>query len=150
MIHAIDLRAPIVPGKSAAGFTLGTSIHSIDPAVLRGFHYEEVKNDFLKPEDRAKKYIQHDVVLYFERDTLTQIAVMRNYVGKIEGKLGIGRTVSEFEELFGGVKGDDEGNMVFSNLRGLCFECNQGDRSEHWEEEIRAMKVEEIYVFGVE
>ncbi len=146
--YTINLNAPIVPGKSAAGFRLGILRSEIDKEVMKQFRYQEVKNDYLEAADRTKKYLTDDVILWFEHDTLTQITVMGNYKGLAAKSVGIGNTLGDFEIPFGDVRHDREVSaFVFGNLDGMCVESEDGDVNETRTDILRGKVVKAIYIY---
>jgi hypothetical protein len=77
----LDLNAPIIPGKSAAGLTLGDSIETIN---LENF-VEEIRKPSLTPtppETWTCVYFGDDLILFFKNNILNQIGVQGSYTGK--------------------------------------------------------------------
>jgi hypothetical protein len=136
-----DLNAPIVPGNSVAGMTLGaaataiigraTSAHTV--VVLAPGH---IKYDF------------GTVAVWVRGVHIAQIGVFRGYRGLMQGGVGIGSTLSEVQAVMGTISEDDDDNLVVSGSPGWCFE------TEEWLAGRRpienpSVRVTEIYVFPI-
>ncbi len=146
-VDKIDLNAPIVAGKSAAGFMLGMQKNDVSKEVLNLFTVTEIINEYVK-DLSLYKYYTDEVILFFEQDQLTQIGLFNNYKGTIHNELGLGSVVRDFETVFGDMVEGDEDQLVFSNLKGLCFEVDASTyTSANWKVEIPKQKVTEIYIY---
>lgn len=146
--YQIDLNAPIVPGHSAAGFTIGMMIRDIDAEVLGSFRFTEKINKYISDLPPLHEYSTDDIILYFNRDKLTQIGLMGNYKGKLETNLGLGDMVRDFEKKHGAMKQGGEDELSFANLKGLCFEVDYSKyNSGNWKTAIPNLPVTEIYIF---
>jgi len=146
-VHKIDLNAHIVAGKSAAGFMLGMQKNDVSKEVLNLFTVTEIVNEYVKNLS-LYKYYTDEVILFFEQDQLTQIGLLNNYKGTVYNELGLGSVVKDFETVFGDMVEGDEDQLVFSNLKGLCFEVDSSTYTNaNWKVEIPKQKVTEIYIY---
>lgn len=146
-VHRIDLNAPIVAGKSAAGFMLGMHKNNLSKEVLNLFTVTEIVNEHVK-DLSLYKYYTEEVTLFFKDDKLSQIGLFNNYKGTVYNELGLGSVVKDFETVFGDMVEGDEDQLVFSNLKGLCFEVDSSTyTSANWKVEIPKQKVTEIYIY---
>lgn len=146
--YKIDLNAAIIAGKSAAGFILGINKEDIDKQVLISFEFIEIYNKYLPDYPPLNEYRTKDVILHFHENKLTQIGLIGNYNGKLDNNLGLGDLVRDFEVVYGNLKEGDEEELVFSNLKGLCFEVdNKKYNSDNWTTEIPRLPVTEIYIY---
>lgn len=147
-IYKIDENAPIIPGKSAAGFTLGIKKSDIDKQVLDLFEFIEIYNKYLPECPPLHEYRTKDLILHFYENKLTQIGLIGNYKGKLDDNLGLGDLVKDFELKYGDLTEGDEEELVFSNLKGLCFEVdNSKYNSDNWTIEIPKLPIKEIYIY---
>ncbi len=148
--YQIDLNVPIIPGQSAGGFSLGLNKADIDKQILDSFEFREIYNKYLPDFPPLHVYSTEDLVLHFSKDKLVQIGVTRNYKGKLVINLGLGDLVKDFEVTYGQMIEGDEDELVFTNLKGLCFEVDYTDcNSDNWMTLIPNRPVTEIYIFGI-
>ena len=146
-VDKIDLNAPIVAGKSAAGFMLGMQKNDVSREVLDLFTVTEIINEYVKGTP-LYKYYTDEVILFFEQDQLTQIGLFNNYKGTVCNELGLGSMVKDFEAAFGDMVEGDEDQLIFTNLKGLCIEVDSSAyTSANWKIEIPRQKVTEIYIY---
>lgn len=113
----IDLNAPIVPAKSAAGVSIGDSVApllaTIRPRSTRTLYFGE-SHDLGEIRVWAK-----DGVVY-------QIGVYSGYRGILEPNIHIGSSIADVENSFGcTVQEDEDDNLVVPNSRGWCFETEE-------------------------
>jgi hypothetical protein len=110
----IDVEAPIVPGKSAAGISIG------------GLVSELVATAPTPPRKNLSGAETHDlgsVRVWADHGVITQICVYSGYRGVLEPGVRIGSTLADVEESFGcSVEEDEADNLVVPNSPGWCFE----------------------------
>jgi hypothetical protein len=144
----LNLTAKIIPGESAGGFTIGMKIDNIPAEKLS---YFEVKNmlKFSEIVENHRRFISDNLVLYTTDNIITQIGVFGNYLGKTDEDLGIGNLVVEFEKVYGRLSEGEEDELVFSNLKGLCFEPEYSnfDSNIDWRIAISHLKVGAIFIY---
>ena len=113
----IDLDAPIIPGKSAAGIVVGSAVSELLSTV--GTH----STTKLSGGDR------HDlglVKVWTKDGVIIQVGVYSGYRGMMHPGIGVGSTISEVEESFGcSVEEDQEDNLVVPTSPGWCFETEE-------------------------
>ena len=135
----IDLDAPIVPGKSAAGVFVGSAVSELLSAVGK---YSTTK---LSGGER------HDlgvVKVWAEDGVISQVGVGSGYRGMLQPGIGVGSTISEVEVSFGcSVQEDEEDSLVVPTSPGWCFE------TEEWKppqtvSNNRNARIVSIFVFG--
>jgi hypothetical protein len=113
----IDLGAPIVPGKSAAGVLLGSVVTELLATV--------------RPRTTTKVSIgeKHDlgaVNVWAKDGVIIQVGVYSGYRGLLQSGIRLGSTISEVEDSFGGsVQEDGEDNLVVPNSPGWCFQTEE-------------------------
>lgn len=147
--HQIDLNAKIVPGQSAAGFTLGTKKNDIEKQVLDSFEFIEIHSKHSSNFPPLHEYRTTSLILHFNQDLLTQIRLIGNYKGKLEANLGLGDLVKDFELHYGQMTEGDEDELIFTNLKGMCFEVDDSKyNSDNWKSEIPNLPVTEIFIFN--
>ncbi len=138
VLYKIDLKATIIPGKSAAGFELGIKKESLSKELIEKF----VANDL------GNTLSSSNVILYFQKNILTQIAVKRNYQGKLESGLGLNDLVKTFSKAYGKFIEGYEDQLIFENLGGLCFEVDETKySSENWTFKIPSLPIKELYIY---
>jgi hypothetical protein len=95
----VDLDAPILPGRGAAGLTLGQSV----PATPEGFtveveQYYQADGGKLVPGPTGRVWYRSAAVdLAVVDGILTEIVLHGSYRGKWLDRVGVGDTVSDFE-----------------------------------------------------
>jgi hypothetical protein len=108
----LDLNAPIVPGKSAAGITLGQPLSEFIRKYGELFSF------------KGNRYCSESVIVSIADDVVSQIGVFDGYRGKIAGKIGIGSTDKEVELFLGVIEENDYDDLVVKGISGFCFEIN--------------------------
>jgi len=147
MKYKIDLNAPIIPGHGAAGLTLGIKKSEIDKYDLDSFKSKEIVNEYVLTKDKSFEYWTNDIVLFFTNNELTQICLTGNYKGKLDSDLGLGDLVKDFEKIYGQFEEGIEDELIYSNLKGLCFECDYSKFKSDNLRDISFLPVAEIYIF---
>ena len=71
---------------------------------------------------RVVRYRSEMVDLWATEDIVDQIGVHGGYRGQLLGRIGIGSTVGDLEQLVGPVAEDDDDNFIVRGTVGLCFE----------------------------
>src|SRR5688500_16986674 len=127
----IDSTAPIIPGKSAAGLTLGLDINEVLDAAPFRFNVESLP-------DGPVIYRSEMVDLWVKENKIVQIMVHGPYQGKLRNQIGLGSFLEDVKNRIGPVELDDEDNLVIQELKGLSLEVNPDSPNS---------EVEEIYVF---
>ena len=146
--YQIDLNAEIVPGQSAAGFSLGTEKNDIEKQVLDSFEFIEIHSKYSPNSPPLHEYRTADLILHFNQDLLTQIRLIGYYKGKLKSNLGLGDLVKDFELHYGQMTEGDEDELIFTNLKGMCYEVDDSKyNSDNWKSEIPSLPVTEIYIF---
>jgi hypothetical protein len=116
----IDLRAPIIPGVSAAGFHIGQFIERSGP-VGTSFVREPVYNPFVRSSDTGR-YRSESVDLWVADSLVKQIGVHGVYRGKLLGQMMLGMTIEDIERRIGPCMEDDEDKLVIAGIEGLRFD----------------------------
>lgn len=110
----IDHEAPIVPGKSAAGISIG------------GLVSELIATAPTRSMTKLSSGETHDlgaIKVWANDGVITQIGVYSGYRGVLEPGVRIGSTLADVEERFGcSVEEDEADNLVVPNSPGWCFE----------------------------
>jgi len=135
----IDLDAPIVPGRSAAGVFVGTAVSELLSTV--GAH----------AITKLSSSERHDlgVVKVWAKDgVIIQVGVGSGYRGMLQPGIRVGSTISEVEESFGCcVQEDEEDNLVVPTSSGWCFETDEW-MSPHTVSSNRKARIVSIFVFA--
>jgi hypothetical protein len=115
-----DLDAPIIPGKSAAGIAVGSTVKDF---ILRA-----VPTLTTELSSGVVRYEFGPVVKVWVRDgVVDQVGVYVGYHGLLDGKIGIGSTIAEIEDWCGSqVEEDEEDNLIAPGRPGWCFD------TEYW------------------
>ena len=122
-------------------------ISDIDKRVLNKFKYRENYNEYVPNQPPLIEYRTDEIVLHFYDNKLNQIGLIGNYNGKLESNLGLGDLVESFEKYYGNMKVGDEDELVFTNLKGLCFEVdNKKINSDNWETLVPKLPLKDIVV----
>jgi len=135
----IDLDAPIVPGRSAAGVAVGSAVSDLLSRV--GAHSTMKLSGGERHDLGAVKIWAKDGVII-------QVGVYSGYRGILQPGIRIGSTISEVEKSFGcSVQEDEEDNLVVPSSPGWCFE------TEEWKgpqivNSNRNAQIVSIFVFG--
>lgn len=112
-----NLIEPIVPGRSAAGISIGNKIRDLLEQA-RPLQTEEHGGLLIHDFGAAK--------VWSENGFVTQIGLYQGYKGLVDQKIGIGSTIGEIEDHFGcKVAEDQEDNLVVTGSRGWCFESEE-------------------------
>jgi hypothetical protein len=113
--------AAIIPGVSAGGLKIGMPVSDVLSRMGLLFTAEPVVNPHV-PAPLVTRY-RSEMVDFWDRDGLVdQVMVHHGYRGKMMGKIGLGSTIADAEELIGPVGEDDEDNLVIEGIDGLVFE----------------------------
>lgn len=135
----IDLDAPIIPGKSAAGIFVGSDVSELLSTV--GAH------STTKLSDEAR----HDlglVEVWTKNGVIIQVGVYSGYRGMLHPGIRVGSTISEVEESFGcSVEEDQEDNLVVATSPGWCFETEEWTAPQTLSNN-RNARIVSIFVFG--
>lgn len=134
-----DLRAPIEPGKSAAGLTIGDAVAKVSQTgcstsrkLANGFEMLD-----LGP-----------IRVWARGGVIDQIGVRGEYRGHLSGTtIGIGSTIQQVQDAIGPVLEDDEDNLIVAQLPGICFETETWRGGKRVEENLDA-KLTDIFVFA--
>ncbi len=135
----IDERAPIIPGVSAAGISVGADIRDIVTRVPAS-----------ACEQLSQKSSLHrfrSVRVWSSEGIIDQIGVGDGYLGTLfEGAIHLGSTIAEVEEFFGrSPVEDDEDMLVVPGSQGWCFETTAWDGGQTVAEN-RDARIAEIFV----
>ncbi len=113
----IDFDAQIVPGKSAAGFSIGGLVIEL-PAAVGPRSTTKLSSDE-----------EHDlgaIKVWAKEGVITQIGVYSGYRGALQPGIRIGATIADVEDSFGSpVQHDEEENLVVPDSPGWCFETEE-------------------------
>ena len=102
----IDLDAPIVPGKSAAGVFVGTAVS--DLLLTVGTHA-------ITKLSSGERHDLGAVKVWAKDGVIIQVGVCSGYRGMLQPGVRVGSTISEVEESFGcSVQEDEEDNLVLA------------------------------------
>jgi hypothetical protein len=111
-----DLNAPIIPGKSAAGLSIG---QEVVPTMVFSHPIKTIAlNDQMK-------IISDCVTLWIKNNKITQIGVSGKYHGRINDVIGIGSSINEVQRVLGQVIEGEEDNLIVPNIPGWCFETEE-------------------------
>src|SRR4051794_19986328 len=110
----IDAKAPIVPGVGAAGLMLGANMERTATECGGFAGPEEIVNKWV-PGPSHVRYRSHVVDLWGFEGRITQIGVHGSYEGQLLGRVGIGSTVGDAQQLIGRVVEDEEDNLIFAD-----------------------------------
>jgi hypothetical protein len=137
-----DLNAPIIPGKTAAGIAVGSTVKDF---ILRAAPTltTELSSGVIRYEfgPVVKVWVRNGVV--------DQIGVYAGYHGLLDGKIGIGSTIAQVEDWCGSpVEEDEEDNLIAPGSHGWCFD------TEDWVGELtvssnRNAAVKQIFVLSI-
>lgn len=112
----IKLDAPIIPNEGVANVKIGDSFSII---------LEQTSCKFDRVgAGKQDVYRSENISFWVDNDLITQIMVRSEYTGRLEGGIGIGSKLRDAEIIFGSTSLDDEDNLVFSKLRGICIEID--------------------------
>lgn len=109
----VDLNAPIVPGQSAAGVSIGDSVTELLATI--------------RPRSTRKLWSgeSHDlgeIRVWAKKGVVTQIGVYAGYRGILQPSIHIGSSIAEVEDSFGcSVQEDEDDNLVVPSSPGWCF-----------------------------
>jgi hypothetical protein len=137
-----DLDAPIIPGKSAAGIQVGTTVKDLIVGAVPTLT-TELSSDIVIYEfgPFVKVWVRHGVV--------DQVGVYAGYHGLLDGKIGIGSTIAEIEDWCGcRVEEDEEENLIAPGRTGWCFNTEYW-AGDHTGSTNRNAAVNMIFVFSL-
>jgi hypothetical protein len=111
----IDLRAPIIPEKEAAGISLGTPID--DVLATPGIDFDiEQRHD-------SNVYKSANIHLFVDNNgRIDQICVKGEYAGCLFSDIRIGASICDIPKKHGPLGLDMEGNCVTTRVPGVCLE----------------------------
>ena len=137
----LDLGAPIEPGRSAAGLSIGDSIAGLSEAVEstpKQLGNGEVLFEF------------SPVSLWVSDGVIRQIGVRQGYSGRIFGTtIGLGASLQDVQDAFGVVTEDEEDNLVVAEMPGLSFETETWRRGPQTAEKHYDARLTAIFIFAV-
>jgi hypothetical protein len=138
MSNVLKLDAPIVPGKSAAGVSIGDSIEDI---------LQRAKPSTITDWSQGKHYQFGSVNLWVNnKGKIKQIGLYPGYTGQIAKRIGIGSKISDIITSLGAVVEDEEDNLVVHGLPGWCFESSEWHSPERTIPDPSASVIE-IFIF---
>lgn len=111
----LNLAAPIVPGRSVAGFSIGQQFCTL---VEKGASRITLR-------DGTERIDFGAVQIWIRDGVIVQIGVGYGYTGKVFEQFGIGSTLSQVESMCGPVSKDDEDNLIVAGSDGWCFETEE-------------------------
>lgn len=133
----------IIPGKSVGRYSIGANYDSIiEHLRTEKIPYKTTDNNYVKKINTA------DIVFWFKDKVLIQIMVYNDFKGKVKGKVGIGSYLSDVEKFIGRPEEDGqniETIYIIKDLPGICFELQDNDIDEEWNE--NTAPIETISVF---
>jgi len=135
---APDLSAPIVPGKSAAGFVLGSRIEDFS-----------IRPNWIENRSQCLVHAFTSLKVWSENGLITQIGVYEGDLGTLDHHIRIGSTIAQVESWCRcQVVENDEDNLIAQGHTGWCFETTEwiGNRSV---EENRNASIVAIFVHQV-
>ena len=134
----IDLDAFIVPGKEAAGISLGVGVSEL---------LANVSPQLITTLSDGLKYDLGTVKVWVQSGIVTQIGVYSGYRGILPPAIHIGSTIAEVETCFGCSVTEDEGdNLIVPCSPGWCFDTESWGSS-HRITDNRKARIAEIFVF---
>ncbi|WP_123040553.1 hypothetical protein [Cohnella candidum] len=132
----------IKPGIGVDQFTLGISIEELLRLIDEEYEKSELA-DYIILKFKYYKFWIHQI-----SETVTQILVSGQYPGKLHGKIGIGNTMQDVDELIGKYVQDDY-VYIIPDLPGVCFELKDvEDSEEEWNN--TTAPIEKITVYTAE
>ena len=135
----IDLRAPIEPGKTAAGLSIGDAVEKLSQAGC---------STTRKLADGLELFDFGPIRIWARGGVIDQIGVRGEYSGHVIGTtIGIGSTIQQVRDAIGPVLEDDEDNLIVAHLDGVCFETGTWRGGRTVEENLDA-KLTDIFVFA--
>jgi hypothetical protein len=135
----IDLDATIVPGKSAAGVSVGGAVTEL----LATVHSQSTTRLAI-----GEKHDLGSVKVWAKHGVIFQVGVYSGYRGVLQPGIGVGSTISDVEDSFGrSVQEDEEDNLVVPNSPGWCFET-EGWKSPKTVGNNRNARIISIFVFS--
>ena len=135
----IDVDAPIVPGKSAAGVLIGSAVRELLATV-------DAQSTTKLPE--VEEYDFGTVKVWTRDGVIDQVGVYSGYRGVLQPGIRLGSTIADVEESFGcSVQEDEEDNLVVPNSPGWCFET-EGWKRPQTVRDNRYARIMAIFVFA--
>jgi hypothetical protein len=111
-----DLDAPIVPGVSCAGISIGCEIK----ALLT------VPEPVLRPVQKYEFHQFQSVKVWSVSGVIVQIGALEGYRGLLDGKIGIGTTIAEVEDWGACTVTEGEyDELIAAGKPGWSFETEQ-------------------------
>jgi len=142
----MNIEAPIIPGESAAGIQLGSSIEEVFKEQNNHFISEEIVHPFVQ-FPTITRFRSAMVDLWVKNGIVNQIMVHVGYRGKLMGTIGLGSTIADVERHIGVVEEDEEDNLVIRDIPGVGFEI-EGYFPDLMDPAFRYAPIKEIYVFS--
>jgi hypothetical protein len=140
----MNIEAPIIPGKSAAGIQLRSPIEEFLNEHKNSFSSGEIANISPRfPQNIRYRSAMDDV--WAIEGNVEQIMVHGGYRGKLMDKIGLGSTFADIERYIGSWEEDEEDNLVIRDLPGLFFRV-EGNFPDLKDPAFRFAPIKEIYV----
>jgi hypothetical protein len=133
-----DLNAPIVPGNSAAGVSVGQTVEGI---------LAETPPQAVVDLYSCTRFEFGTVHLWVRNGKVSQVGVYAGYLGSLLQGIGIGSTIREIQSVLGPVVEDEEDNLIVEGSSGWCFETEEWLNGHQPDQNLDA-RVSEIYVFA--
>jgi len=136
----IDLDAPIMPGKGAAGLSIGTGVSNLLAAV---------RPRSTRTRFDAVKYDLGEISVLSKSGNIAEIGLYPGYWGILPPAIHIGSTIADVEDCYGcSVEEDDDDNLIVPGFHGWCFETEQW-KGLHTVSDNRNARIIAIFVFEV-
>jgi hypothetical protein len=117
----LDLDAPILPGRAAAGIRLGDRLEHVLRACAGLFTEARVGNACLCDPWSGSVYRSASVDLSHRDGRISQITVHGGYRGRLRGAVGLGSTPAEIARAIGPWEEVDADVYGIAGLPGLAF-----------------------------
>ncbi|MDC3250178.1 hypothetical protein OAU52_00955 [bacterium] len=135
----IDNNAPIIPGISAAGISIGQTIHEILKSNS-DFELDTIADTSL--------YNFENICLWVVGERVTQISIFNEYQGQINKQIGINSTIEDVQKEMGPISEDEDDNFITAKVPGWCFETDDWntDSDEPEFEKNLDIEISEIFI----
>ncbi|MDA2920839.1 hypothetical protein MYX76_15345 [Desulfobacterota bacterium AH_259_B03_O07] len=113
----INLEAPIIPGKTAAGINIGSSEKTVLAALPEPKSVEELYEGY--------KLIFDSIWVVIEKERVTFIGVSKGYKGRLPSGMGIGSKIRDVIKCYGDIEVGEQGSLRVVGAKDWGFDTEE-------------------------
>lgn len=129
----------IMPGVGIGVIRLGMNLKQLEEIVGGEYNVDDREDYTVLVCDDVWIWVNK------ERDAATQILVCDGFAGKYAGCIGIGSTLSDVKRMLNVDWHDELDVFVLNDAPGMCFELDEMDEYEEWDELIAPITMISVF-----